>query len=51
MQKVGNTLTLAVSLSFTDAFLRTKKVWLRATDGGGLNSGWVQKDTMTVVTP
>lgn len=51
VQKVGDTLTRAVSLSFTDAFLGTKKVWLRATDGGGLNSGWVQKGTMTVVTP
>ena len=48
MVKSGTTLTLAVSMTFKSTFLGQKTVWLRAEDDGGLDSGWIQKGSVTV---
>ncbi len=49
--KIRKTLTLVTSLTFTDAFLGTKKVWLRALDDGGLVAPWAVVSRVTLVAP
>jgi hypothetical protein len=41
----GNTLTIALPLTFTSAFGGAKRVYVAAGDGGGLSTGWVQGGT------
>jgi hypothetical protein len=46
----GNTVTLAISLTFKSAFFGNRLVYLRAVDASALDSGWQQKGTWTTGT-
>lgn len=47
----GNTLTMAVSLSFKTSFFGNRIVYLRAVDSSARDSGWQQRGTWTTGTP
>jgi hypothetical protein len=44
----GNTLTMALNMTFSSGFTGTKNVYMYTADSGGMNSGWQTRGTWTV---